>query len=107
MLVPYDGSNGDGDGRDDDDGGRFAVYARGREETSVKRREAVEAKRRAMGTTIGARLLRACGWASPKAEETRRRARARVRGKDVGRDGRGEERVGEEENTRTRDVCDG
>ena len=33
--------------------------------------------------------------------------RARVRGKDVGRDGRSEERVGEEENTRTRDVCDG
>ena len=70
MLVPYDGA-GDGDA-----GGRFAVYARGREETSVKRREAVEAKRRAMGTTIGARLLRACGWASPKGEETRRRARA-------------------------------
>tara|TARA_B100000683_G_scaffold14985_3_gene15142 strand:+ start:19718 stop:20779 length:1062 start_codon:yes stop_codon:yes gene_type:complete len=70
MLVPYDGAD------DGDAGGRFAVYARGREETSVKRREAVEAKRRAMGTTIGARLLRACGWASPKAEETRRRARA-------------------------------
>ena len=76
MLVPYDGSNGDGDGRDDDDGGRFAVYARGREETSVKRRRDVDAKRRAMAMTIGGRLLRACGGAFPKAEETWRRARA-------------------------------
>ena len=84
--------------------GDSAVYARGREETSVKRREAVEAKRRAMGTTIGARLLRVRMGVSEAEDAESARS---VRGKDVGRDGRGEERVGEEENTRTRDVCDG
>ena len=48
----------------------------------MKRREAVEAKRRAMGTTIGARLLRACGMGVSEGggdAETR----ARVRGGKV------------------------
>ena len=70
VLVPY--RHGGGDAKDV----RFAVYARGREETSAKRRRKVDARRRAMAMTIGSRLMRACERAFPKAEETWARARA-------------------------------
>ena len=70
VLVPS--RHGGGDAKDV----RFAVYARGRGETSAKRRRVVDARRRAMVMTIGSRLISACKRACPKAEETWERARA-------------------------------